>query len=940
MDVEKLNELKKKLKRDREQAYENNLVKKKTLKEKKGAAKKRKTNETKEDFQQVLEGDYRKEAVTNNNAASCEGQEVISCTKINIRKPKSNETEASQKLKTTKNGIDNKATFKDDNKVNTSFKIKINKKEQRRSKVQQKPVTKKKINSEQTIHQRREDVRKRVSKYREKMSEEQLIEKRRKDRERYRLKKEKGLIPDINKMSTKKKKQIRKKWKEASSSYRERKRTQQKTEYFLQENSPPVSDIEVDPNPDNVVGNDSVPCCSKKVNKTRDVVKNEEKQSDHKSTGRKKVRKDRASCYRKLKAAERKIADLKKSIERYRKRYKRQNFKFKILNNKIKENDTPETKINKLTSGVTVPPEVKRRLLFGEALSQQLSENAKKIITQKDKNIFSKVISGKVMKKYKLIGDAKQIISYKMHRKQTNKTDLSIYERKRRNSKIGIKLKRSVREFMERDEISKMCPGKKDYVIRSKIKKQKRILLNNFRKLHQQYLKTENSYKISFTTFWRHKPFWVVVPKLKDHETCACIKHENMRLIVERAFHSKLINVRRADDFLKEFVCEENNFNCMMGRCLTCKQKKIQFKNEIDHPNKNIVIRQWETKKEQRNIKGESKIIRRTVKEEKTLSIMELQNLLISKTTDYTKHVFYMRHQQRHLRLQKMNIKPNELILQIDFSENYVSKYTTEIQSVHFGASKRQISLHTGIYYYRQKTNSSIRSQCFCSVSDNLDHQSHAVWAHLDGILSELSRTFPDTYKVQFFSDGPTSQYKNRNNIYFFAKRLPEYFNNISEASWNFSESGHGKGPMDGVGGSLKRTADRLVLQGTDITSAQQFVQSLSDSSIKIWEVQSKSIEKFKTELPKNIPGIPNMMLVHQITWSRKSDPLLFLRCLSCFSCGFGQICSHYSLRPSEVSLLSRKNSILFLLIKTYNRPTIFKNIFLAFLNFFLNEIY
>lgn len=133
-------------------------------------------------------------------------------------------------------------------------------------------------------------------------------------------------------------------------------------------------------------------------------------------------------------------------------------------------------------------------------------------------------MSGKVIEKYKLIGDAKQIISHKMHRKQKIiKTVLHSYERKRRNSKMLLKLKKSVREFMERDDISKMCPGKKDCVIRGKIKKkQKRILLNTFRKLYQQYLKTKNSYKISLSTFWRYKPFWVVLPKLKDRGTCAC----------------------------------------------------------------------------------------------------------------------------------------------------------------------------------------------------------------------------------------------------------------------------------------------------------------------------------------------------------------------------------------------------------------------------------
>ena len=42
-------------------------------------------------------------------------------------------------------------------------------------------------------------------------------------------------------------------------------------------------------------------------------------------------------------------------------------------------------------------------------------------------------------------------------------------------------------------------------------------------------------------------------------------------------------------------------------------------------------------------------------------------------------------------------------------------------------------------------------------------------------------------------------------------------------ASWQYFESGHGKGPCDGVGGSVKRAADRAVKTGKLIKTAQDF---------------------------------------------------------------------------------------------------------------------
>jgi len=38
-----------------------------------------------------------------------------------------------------------------------------------------------------------------------------------------------------------------------------------------------------------------------------------------------------------------------------------------------------------------------------------------------------------------------------------------------------------------------------------------------------------------------------------------------------------------------------------------------------------------------------------------------------------------------------------------------------------------------------------------------------------------------------------------------------------SFASWHFFESGHGKGPCDGIGGTTQRNADNAVKQGKDL---------------------------------------------------------------------------------------------------------------------------
>jgi hypothetical protein len=53
----------------------------------------------------------------------------------------------------------------------------------------------------------------------------------------------------------------------------------------------------------------------------------------------------------------------------------------------------------------------------------------------------------------------------------------------------------------------------------------------------------------------------------------------------------------------------------------------------------------------------------------------------------------------------KSSLKENEVLLHIDLAENYLSKMSKEIQIMHFGASKSQITLHTGVYYVKQQSN-------------------------------------------------------------------------------------------------------------------------------------------------------------------------------------------------------------------------------------------
>lgn len=71
------------------------------------------------------------------------------------------------------------------------------------------------------------------------------------------------------------------------------------------------------------------------------------------------------------------------------------------------------------------------------------------------------------------------------------------------------------------------------------------------------------------------------------------------------------------------------------------------------------------------------------------------------------------------------------------------------------------------------------------------------------------------------FSDGAPGHFKNHSNMINLIHHKNDF--NI-EASWTFCASGHGKGPSDGIGATVKSSANRSILtSSTTLSSAEDF---------------------------------------------------------------------------------------------------------------------
>lgn len=229
----------------------------------------------------------------------------------------------------------------------------------------------------------------------------------------------------------------------------------------------------------------------------------------------------------------------------------------------------------------------------------------------------------------------------------------------------------------------------------------------------------------------------------------------------------------------------------MFGSCTTCGQIEM----DPGHNEDTVEYFQWQMTKEDRVIKGEKKAVKLTKKIDVTSIVKDIKMSLLREVFDMKKHVFRMNENLKVKREVKDNLTDTEIMIQIDFAENYMTKYGKEIQATHFGASK--LSIHTGVYYVRNLD--SVQTATFATVSNNLDHQAHAVWGHMKHMLQKILRTRELVQTLYMLSVGPTSQYRNRTNIYLCIKALLDHFSQITNATWTYSEPGHGKGPMGWV---------------------------------------------------------------------------------------------------------------------------------------------
>ncbi|XP_049886932.1 uncharacterized protein LOC126381495 [Pectinophora gossypiella] len=180
------------------------------------------------------------------------------------------------------------------------------------------------------------------------------------------------------------------------------------------------------------------------------------------------------------------------------------------------------------------------------------------------------------------------------------------------STKLPVDIKEAVVKFYEDDENSRMCPGKRDYRVRNKIRKQKRYATESLRDLHKKFQAQHPEIKISYSLFCRLRPFWVIIPNVLARETCSCQTHENFNFVVSALYKHKIISESSPNQILEKNCCDPRYVSCLTRVCLECNNKRVTYL-EFDN-SAEIDYKAWEKQKKAYFKNGEGRITLQTIK--------------------------------------------------------------------------------------------------------------------------------------------------------------------------------------------------------------------------------------------------------------------------------------------------------------------------------------
>lgn len=222
----------------------------------------------------------------------------------------------------------------------------------------------------------------------------------------------------------------------------------------------------------------------------------------------------------------------------------------------------------------------------------------------------------------------------------------------------------AVLHFYEREDISRVDPGMKSAVVLKRIIVPRRHMLHTLRETYAIFHTEFPEHAIKVSKFAMLKPSHIKPYKDIPHNVCVCRYHENIRSVF-MAVASKLPQLGNSvKEFVSSNVCDVVSFECMSLACLSCRDNFDNvLKTNEEVIEETVSYLQWAMVDK----RIEHVTINKTLTEAKQSLRVQLAPFLI--------HSFIKDHSQTHFNATRNNATTENVVLQVDFAENYTAQY-------------------------------------------------------------------------------------------------------------------------------------------------------------------------------------------------------------------------------------------------------------------------
>lgn len=423
--------------------------------------------------------------------------------------------------------------------------------------------------------------------------------------------------------------------------------------------------------------------------------------------------------------------------------------------------------------------------------------------------------------------------------------------------------------FFERPDITYTTPGRKDQRYLGKKDgesqyTQVRYLLWNLQDLLDilngcamtesgESFQARFSKKISFRQMYEfvksHREF--VFNKDIPQSSCLCEICENIVYLANSLFKNLGEELPTNPHALVEkFACDSGVPACMFGECnACCFGFKTDYEGDVDDAN--LSSPQW------KRVEGKVRKVDIEMSRQELIEEFNRQIKILKK------HIYIKREQNKFYNNLKSTLKPSEILIHVDYSENYANKEQQEIQSAYFG--HETFSIFTACCYLRGPDQELINEN-ITITSESSDHSRIAAHTCVLRVIEELMKSFKDmfseTIPIYVWSDGCASQFRSR-FVFDLISRMERRF----DITWCYNERHHGKGPMDGLGGTIKNKVFRDVKSGKvrilDAKSFSDYANSAIENINSLYLSQNQILKE--PEDLETAPKIPSTLEVHKV---------------------------------------------------------------------------